>query len=119
MPHEPAEIMRDAYEFRQNATAQPKAARIGRVRPSRSAEVAPQVLDSVDEARREAIGFPGGADVGYPAQQLAQHDRDLPPGQVRAEAEVRAGSAEADMRVRGPPDVETQRVDEHRLVAIV
>jgi hypothetical protein len=49
-----------------------------------SAELAGQVLDAVDEAGQQAVGFARGADVGHAGQQLAQHGADLAPGQVRA-----------------------------------
>ena len=46
-------------------------------------------------------GSPVACDVGQPAEQLAEHHRDLAAGQVGAEAEVRARAAEADVVVRG------------------
>ena len=48
----------------------------------------------------ERHGVADHLDVGQPRQQLTERDRHLAAGQVRAEAEVRAGPTEADVRVR-------------------
>ncbi len=82
------------------------------------AEVTRQMLDAVDETGQEPVRLRGSADAGHPLQQLAQDGRDLPAGQVRAEAEMRARCAEADVRVRCPADVEPARIGEDRLVAL-
>jgi hypothetical protein len=58
------------------------------------------MLDAVDESGQQPVRRRRGADTGHPVQQLAQDGGDLPAGQVRAEAEVRACGTEADMRVR-------------------
>src|SRR5213593_2461025 len=58
-----------------------------------------KMLDAVDEARAQPVGLARGLDVGHAPEQLAEHHRDLPPGQMGAEAEVGAGTAEADVRV--------------------
>ena len=63
-------------------------------------EGAGQVLDAVDEVGPQPVGLGRGADVGQPGEQLAEHHRDLPPGQVGAEAEVGPGGPEPDVRVR-------------------
>ena len=57
-------------------------------------------LDAVDEAGVQHRRLAGDLDVGQAPEQLAEHHRDLAPGQVRAEAEVRAAGAEADVLVR-------------------
>src|SRR5690606_40760967 len=75
-------------------------------------------LDAVDDPRAQAVGLTHDVDVGQPAHQLGEHDPDLPAGEVRPEAEVRAGPAEADVVVGGPADVEAVRVLEGRLVAV-
>jgi hypothetical protein len=54
---------------------------------------------------QQPVWLSGRADAGRPVQQLAQQHGDFPAGQVRAEAEMRPGAAEADVRVRRPgPD---------------
>src|SRR3954447_5562557 len=56
-------------------------------------------------------------DAGERRQQLLEHDADLEPGEVRAEAVVQAVT-EADVCVRVAAEVEPHRVGEDRLVAI-
>ena len=51
-------------------------------------------------------GSPLDLDVGQAGEQLAERHRQLAPGQVRTQAEVRAGPAEADVRVRVAAHVE-------------
>ena len=46
------------------------------------------------------------SDVGHPPEQLLEHHRDLAPGQVGAEAEVRSRTAEAEVVVRRAAEVE-------------
>ena len=46
------------------------------------------------------VGLAGDLEVGEAAEQLLEHDADLAAGEVRAEAEVRAAGAEADVLVR-------------------
>src|SRR3984957_16714500 len=88
------------------------------VRNGRSAgELAGQALDAVDETGQEAVGL-AGRDVGDAGHQLAQHDGELPAGQVRAQAVVRSRCAEADVRVRRAGDVEAVGIAEHGLVAV-
>ena len=41
--------------------------------------------------RPQPVRLAGRADVGQRGEQLAEHHRDLPAGQVGAQAEVRAG----------------------------
>ena len=50
-------------------------------------------------------------------QQPGEGDLAFEPRERRAEAVVNAG-AEAELRVRHPPDVEALRLGEHRRVAI-
>ena len=61
-----------------------------RVVEGRRSVRAGQVLDAVDEVRPQPVGLGRGPDVGKVAEELFEHDRDLAPGQVRAQAEVRA-----------------------------
>ena len=70
-------------------------------------------------------------DVGQAGQELAEHHRQLPTGEVGAQAEVRARAAEADVGVRVAADVERlgvvelarvavgRAVEQHDLVALV
>ena len=76
------------------------------------------MLDAVDEVRAQAVGLGRGPDVGEVAEELAEHHRDLAPGQVGAEAEVRARGAEADVGVGVAQHVEALGVLEHVLVAV-
>ena len=77
-------------------------------------------------------GSPDGADVGHPLEQLLEHHGDLAPGQVGAEAEVRArarrsrGGRSACGRGRSGTGRRTpaasrlaEAVPEHDLVALV
>jgi hypothetical protein len=57
-------------------------------------------------------------DVGQAGQQLAEHHRQLAPRQVGAEAEVRTRTAETNVRVGVPADVEGLGVVEHARVAV-
>src|SRR5207249_6206217 len=73
--------------------------------------------DAVDERRPQAIRRSGDLEVRQPAEELLEHYRDLPPREVRTEAEVRP-AAEAQVVVRIATDVEAERLGEHRLVAV-
>src|SRR3984957_10519222 len=77
-----------------------------------------QRFDAVDERRQQPGGLAGRDDIGYFAVQFFEHDPDFPASQVGAQAEVRAASTEADMRVGITGHVEHPRVGELRLVAI-
>src|SRR5579863_7927673 len=77
-----------------------------------------QVLDAVDEVRAQPVGLGGGVDVGEVAEELSVHHRDLSPGQVGAEAEVRTGGPEADVGIGMAQHVEALGVLEHVLVAV-
>ena len=59
-----------------------------------------------------------GLDVGQAVEDLSEDHRDLAPSQVSPKAEVGAGSAEADVHIGTPANVEVERVGEHRRVAI-
>ena len=54
----------------------------------------------MDEVRTEALGLVGCFEVRQPVEQLAEHHRDLPPGEMGAKAEVGARAAETHMEVR-------------------
>src|ERR1035438_1599051 len=77
-----------------------------------------QALDAVDETGQQPVGRAGGADIRDTAQQLAEHDGDLAPGQMRAQAEMRSRGTEPDMGVGRAGDVEPCRVGEYRFVLI-
>src|ERR1700722_19947632 len=83
-----------------------------------SVELAGQVLDAIDEARQQPVGFARGAYLRNSRQQFLKHDPDLAAGEMGAQAEVRAGSTEAYVRVRRSRDVESLWVGEHRLVPV-
>src|SRR5919197_5129773 len=74
-------------------------------------------LQGVREVGADPLRRPGRLDGPKPGQELLEHDFDLELGEVRAEAEVRAAAAEADVVVRAPADVEPVRVVEDELVA--
>jgi hypothetical protein len=76
------------------------------------------VLDPIYKTRKKIIWLPSGTDIGDTGEQLPKHGRALAPGQVSAEAEVRPGRAEADVRVGRAGDVEALRVLEDRLVTL-
>src|SRR5215510_4718497 len=84
----------------------------------RSAEITWQVLDAIDEARQQAVGLAYRSYVRHPEQQFAQHNPDLAPGQVGAEAEMRASAAKSYVRVGGAGDVKPQRVVEDGLIPV-
>ena len=60
-------------------------------------EPALHALDPVDERRQQAGRLARDLEVGQPLEDLLEHHRDLPPGEVGAEAEVRAAGAVADL----------------------
>ena len=70
------------------------------------------------KSERSAAGLAGELEVGHAARRLLEHDLDLEPGQVGAEAEVDAAAAEGDVVVRRAADVERVRVVEHVVVAV-
>src|SRR5688500_12524167 len=59
-----------------------------------------QFLDAVDPAVAEAARLAQLADVRHAVGNGVEHDLDLKPGQVRADAVVRAVSTEGEVRVR-------------------
>ena len=63
-------------------------------------------------------GSPTTSMSGRRVEELAEDDRDLAAGEVRAEAEVRTGPAEADVRVGVARHVEALGVVEHAGVAV-
>ena len=76
------------------------------------------MLDPVDEGGEQAVGFARRLNVGQALEEAPEHDVDLLAGQVRAEAEVRAGGAEADVGIGRAPHVEGVGVVEHVLVPV-
>src|SRR6056297_3671012 len=54
-------------------------------------------LDAVDERALEVVGLAGDAQRREPLADLVEHHRHLASGEVGAEAEVRASSAETDL----------------------
>ena len=56
------------------------------------------MLDAVNEARTQVLGLAGDVNVRQTSKNLAEHHRDLPAGQVGAQAEVRAAGAEPHLR---------------------
>src|SRR5436309_897031 len=85
---------------------------------ARRRELDPHALDAVDERRLEHVGRPRDVDVGQAVQQLVEHHLDLAPGEVRAQAEVRAARPEAEVVVRRARGVETVGIAPERLVAV-
>ncbi len=76
------------------------------------------MLHPVDEVRAETGGLAVELDGRPAVEELFEQHADLHPGEVRAEAEVRAAPAERHVLVRGPLDVEAHRVVEDALVAV-
>src|SRR3954454_4339143 len=76
-----------------------------------------QMTDSRVAIASGPLDVAGALDARERRQQLLEHDADLEPGEVRAEAVVQAVS-EPDVRVRVPAEFEQHRVLEDRLVAI-
>src|SRR2546426_6343748 len=74
-------------------------------------------FDAVDEVRAQATRRAGELDVGQPGEQLLEHDVNLEPGEIRAEAEVLA-DAEREMVVGRAPDVEAVGIGEDVFVAV-
>ena len=69
-------------------------------RPHRHGGLAPaaaHALDAVDERALQVVGLARDLEVREPRADLVEHHRDLAPGQVGAEAEVRTAGAEADV----------------------
>ena len=63
-------------------------------------------------------GLPAGARSESRVKQLAQHHRDLDPGDVQSEAQMRTPSAERHVGIWIAADVETVRIGEDLLVAV-
>ena len=59
-----------------------------------------------------------GLDVGQAVEDLSEDHRDLAPSKMSPKAEVGAGSAEADVHIWTPANVEVERVGEHGRIAI-
>src|SRR4051794_12799096 len=81
----------------------------GAADPGRGREADGEPLDAADQRdahRLQEHGVAGRLDVGQPGEDLLEDHGELPPGQVGAEAEVRAGPTEADVGVRVAADVE-------------
>ena len=88
------------------------------VLPLAGGELDGHVLDAADEVRPEALHVAGEAHVSDSGRELLEDETELGPGEVRAEAEVRAAAAEADVVVGRPLDVEGERVDEGVLAEV-
>src|SRR5262245_4314524 len=86
--------------------------------PPRHPPRAWHALDAVDEVGAEVLGRAGDLEVGDAARDLAEHHAHLAAREVRSEAVVRAGAAEADVLVRRARDVEAIGVAEDVLVAV-
>jgi hypothetical protein len=79
------------------------------------------VLDAADQRdaeRAQVRRLAGHLDVGKAGEQLAEDHRELPPGQVCAQAELGTRSAEAEVRIRIAEDVEAFRLGEDARVAV-
>src|SRR6202044_1487606 len=81
-------------------------------------ELGAQVLDAVQEVGPQRIGRADRADIGQQLEQHTERDRELQPGQVGAEAVVRPGGAEGDVRAGLAGDVERGGVAEVLLVLV-
>src|SRR5262249_3769647 len=77
-----------------------------------------QVLQSVDEVRSEARNLSDELGLVRPLHQLLEHDVDLHPREVRAQAVVLSAAAERDVLVRRAFDVEAERIIKDGLIAI-
>jgi hypothetical protein len=80
-----------------------------------------EVFDAADQRNAHCLEVDWLADdfdVGQPGEQLPEDDCELAASEVRTQAEVGAGSAEADVRVGISSDVEAFRVVEHSRVAV-
>src|SRR5205807_548972 len=60
----------------------------------------------------------GQLDVRKPREQLTERHRYLPPGEMRAEAEVRPRPSEADVWVRVAQHIEAFGIIEHPWVTV-
>ena len=67
---------------------------------------------------RTRVTSPASSIVPDPGQQGLEHQPDLQPGQVVAEAEVRAALAERHVVVGRAGDVEAVGIGEHPLVTV-
>src|SRR5690349_4176161 len=74
--------------------------------PLQSGVANAQFLDSVDPARAQPAGFGDLGDVRHVVGDRVEDQVDLQPGQVRANAVVRAGATEPQMWVGVSGDVE-------------
>src|SRR5690348_4743665 len=77
-----------------------------------------QLAQPVGEVGADPLRWSGQLEPSYAAGQRGEHDPDLEPGQVRAQAQVRAAAAEAEVPVRGPADIERVRVLELGFVTV-
>src|SRR5258706_12048394 len=76
-----------------------------------------EVLDPVDEAGAQGRRGARHLEVGEAGEEFPEHHRDLPAGEVGAEAEVGPGRAEADVGIRIPAHAERIGGGEDGLVA--
>ena len=80
---------------------------VGGRRHARDSPVADrQPLDAVEPAGAQPLGVAGLPDGRHAVGDRVEDQVDLQPGQVRAEAVVRPGAAEAQLRVGAAQDVE-------------
>src|SRR5262249_60197672 len=75
-------------------------------------------LDPVEEVRAEAVGRACGLEPVEVRDHLLEPDSHLEPGEVRAQAEVRAAEAEGEVPVRRARHIETIWVREPSLVEV-
>src|SRR5262249_3513296 len=77
-----------------------------------------QVLHSADEIGAQNLRLASEAHVRNPFKELLEDDLQFGSGQICAEAEMRAPTAEGDVLVGGTGDVEREWILEHRFVAV-
>src|SRR5690606_1686625 len=76
------------------------------------------LLDSVDPPRAQPYRTAQWGDLGHRVGDGVEHQVDFQFGQVGADAVVRAGAAETDVRIGVAQDVEGERVGEALFVEI-
>ena len=63
-----------------------------------------------NEVRSQPLRFAGALDVAHPREDLAEHDFDLHPRDIRTEAEVRTAGTESDVLARATRDQQPWRI---------
>ena len=76
------------------------------------------MFDAVDEVGAQALRRGRGSDIGETPQQLAIHHTDFPSRQVSTQAIMRTRSAEADVIVGVPTQIEPLGMFENSFVAV-